>query len=140
MKRLVIAICLVLLFAFGANAQNWISTNQSTVSWDATTDLVGNPIPPNDSISYRVYLKKMPNGPEVVVDDTDQLQYTITFGVEGRYIVGVQTVRVPENETEEVLSSITWSDSTDVVAVPNPFGIVYFESPLNPKGFIPVNP
>ena len=141
MKKLLLAIFLVFLISVPAIGQDWINTNQATVAWDAVTqDEGGSPIPVNDSISYRVYTKKLPNGAENLVANTQELQYTLTFGVEGRYLAGVQTVRVPDGETQEITSTITWSDSTDVVAVPDPFGIVYYARPSNPKGFTPASP
>ena len=60
--------------------------------------------------------------------------FTILFTSEGRYLAGVRTIRVPEGETHIYESTITWSNSTEVEAVPNPFGIVYYESPSAPKG------
>jgi hypothetical protein len=32
-------------------------------------------------------------------------------------------------------STITWSNSTDPVAVPDPFGLRWFVAPVNPKAF-----
>lgn len=140
MKKVKIFLVLVILFSFlsSAYAINWSIADQKTVGWDAVTT-IGNdePIPSGDVIKYRVYISKMPSGEEQVVGDTDQLQYTITFTEEGKYIVGVQTVRIPQGETEEILSSINWSNSEDIEAVPVPFGIKFFVNPSAPKGFGP---
>ena len=143
MRKFRVFLVMVFLFVFLSNAYaiEWIPTNQSTVGWDAVTSLDGeNPIPEGDSVSYRIYIRKLPHGEQEVQGDTPSLQYTITFTIEGKFFAGVQTVRIPAGETEEALSVITWSDSTDVVAVPTPFGIRYFVNPSSPKGFEPKVP
>lgn len=132
---LVLSIVINLAFTQAADAIEWVGTNQSTIAWNATVDNEsGAPFPPNDAISYKVYIKDFPNGSEVELGQTIDLQYTLLFVKEGRYVAGVRTVRLAEGETVPILSDITWSDSTDVVAVPVPFGIVYYERPSAPKG------
>jgi hypothetical protein len=133
---LIIAVCLPNpLYAF-----DWYGPNQSTIGWDASPGLSdGNQVPGGDTISYRVYTRRLPGGADVFVADTTAFQYTLTFSVEGSYLAGVRTVRIPagENGEVEVLSDIIWSDSLDVVAVPAPFGIRYFVKPFGPSGLGP---
>lgn len=141
MKKLlliVVVVVMAMLCANAAMAVDWIGTNQATVAWnEVTQNESGGAFPAGDTITYRVYTKSLPNGPDTPVGDTAQLQYTLTFSQEGRYVVGVQTVRVPEGQTEELVSTIVWSDSTDTAAVPNPFGIVYYERPSSISGLSP---
>lgn len=138
MKKLLtlIVLAITLFTAPAAMGQvEWVTANQVTIGWDAAnTTESGGTIPATDAISYRVYTKRLPNGEEVVVGETAELTYTITFTVEGRYIAGVKTLRVPEGETVIYESPITWSNSEDPVAVPNPFAFVYYESPSAPAG------
>ena len=118
-----------------AAAVTWLGANQATIAWEAVTTLSdGTPLPAGDALSYRVFTKMLPSAAEVVAGDTTQTQYTLTFSAEGRYVVGIQAIRVPAGTTSEQKSPITWSDSTDVVAVPDPFGIEYFVSPSAIKG------
>jgi hypothetical protein len=131
----VLSLVIGLAFARTADALEWVSTNQATIGWDATTlNESGDSFPPNDVIGYKVYTKKVPSDSEIEVGETTNLQYTLLFVEEGKYVAGVRTVRTPEGETIPILSDITWSDSTDVVAVPDPFGFVYYVRPSAPKG------
>ena len=134
-----ILLALTLIISMGwvqsTQAIEWVGTNQSTIAWNAvSTNESGGGIPSGDTIKYRIYQKTYPNGAEETVGDTESLQFTLTFSKEGRYVVGVQTVRIPQGQTEELVSAITWSDSTDTAAVPDPFGIVYYERPSAPSG------
>ncbi len=138
MKKLFLAMLIIMLIpAVNATALNWIGVNQVTVAWDAVTALGDDtPIPQGDAISYRIYIKKLPSGADQVIGDTQQLTYTITLPSEGRYVVGLQTVRIPQGETEEQLSEINWSD-VNGESTPNPFGIKYFINPSAAKNLRP---
>jgi hypothetical protein len=137
MKKLFLILVLTLGLVLPANAIDWHTANQVTIAWDAyATDLQ-----PGDKITYKVYSKKLPNGEEKLLKEFTGLTATITFISEGRYIVGVSTVRgVDENgdgnfdpATEQILESeINWSD-TNGENTPNPFGLRYFVNPGNPK-------
>jgi len=126
-----VALLWMLLAASGVLAQEWITTNQVTIAWDASAD--------TGAISYNIYTRDIRTAQDILVANTVDVQYVLTFTVEGRYLAGVQTVRIPEGETEELTSEITWSDSTDAVAVPNPFGLKFYENPLAPIGLRPGN-
>ena len=136
-KKLIVSLLMVLILLFTSKSWSieWHAADQTTVSWDAvTTTEDGNTFPSGDSISYRVYIKDRINDIEIEVGNTPEVQYTISFTVEGRYLIGVRTIRVLNDRTDEIESSITWSDSLDVVAVPTPFGIEFFVKPSPPKG------
>ena len=138
MKKLllILALCLIPSLAFGQT--NWVTTNQVTVEWNQTTTLVGGaPCPVGDTIFYRVYTAKLPQGPVEVVGDTPNLEYTITFTSEGRYLVGVEAVRIPQGETDEFVSGVLWSDNEDEALVPNPFGLKFFVNPSEARGLRP---
>ena len=140
MKRLflmIIVSVLTLGLAMSASAVEWHTANQVTIAWDAYDGV----IQPGDQITYKVYSKQLPAGAELLLNEVSTLGATITFTSEGRYIVGVQTVRgVDENgdgtfdpDTEQVLESeINWSD-TNGEFTPNPFGLRYFINPGKTK-------
>lgn len=61
------------------------------------------------------------------VGATAELSYTITFQAEGRYFLGVQSVR--EVDGEIFHSEVSWSDNPEVCANTESFGAVYYEPP-----------
>jgi hypothetical protein len=132
MKKLLFVVVIVFALAFNANAVEWRTANQATIAWDAVTTFeAGDPIPENHVIRYRVYIK--PDGAETpgLLGETDTLQFIVTLAAEGRFIVGVQSVRYDENNIELSTSEINWSD-VNGEATPNPFGLVYWLSPAVP--------
>jgi ribosomal protein L27 len=136
MKRILFFIAIVILLACLSIgwAQTVHYTNQITIAWDAVTKLAdGTTIPAGDVIAYQVYTKKG-TGAEVMVGEANSLQQTITFTVEGEYLIGVRTKRTITGGVV-TYSDITWSNSADVVAVPSPFSVGYYLPPDAPKGF-----
>lgn len=134
MKKILIAIMILfasLLFTSAdVSAVNWKVTNQVTVAWDASTILVdGSAIPANHSVKYKVYLANAVTDPEksnpALIEETDQLQSTITLNVEGKYFVGVSATRYDENGVLLNESEINWSDINGEMT-PNPFGLAHY--------------
>lgn len=124
-----LALIMVLLFVLApmvALAQTWYTANQATVAWDAVA-----PIATGDTIKYQVYTKIGTAGtPAKVGAEITATQMAITFNVEGRYYVGVQTVRYPTGETVGTPSAtIAWSNIAADCAAAGPFGIVYYVAP-----------
>ena len=112
-------------------AQTWYTANQATVAWD--------PVPPvatGDVIKYQVYTKVGTSGTPVKVgSEITATQLAITFSIEGRYFVGVDTVRYPVGETVGIRSAtIAWSNNAADCSSAGPFGIVFYVSPVAPKG------
>ncbi|RKY08020.1 MAG: hypothetical protein DRP56_04760 [Planctomycetota bacterium] len=142
----IIVALMMVLIAGMANAQdNWHTANQTTVGWDAVTALFnGDPVPPNDTVTYKVYLRDYNTGDETLLT-TDgngiaETQYTITFTAEGLYIVGISAVRQPEGETETIESTICWSDMPDCVdAGGGTFGVKFFQVTATPHGLRIIN-
>jgi hypothetical protein len=124
MKKLAI---LLLFVASLLPAQEIIDTNSVVIAWDPVTELAdGTPVPVEDQISYRVY--RAPKGdretPEYI-DQTESLQYTVTFLEEGIYELGVSAVRTTDiGQTE---STIAWSEDYGFI-------IRYLRAPLPPEG------
>jgi len=140
-KKLSIALVLTLLLTGAAlGAPSWTVANQSTVGWDAVTKLADDtPIPAGDTVTYRVHIKKDGTaGDGTQLTETAALEYTITFTAEGRWLIGIQAVRAPEANPEDLQkSTIIWSDNADPLLVPVPFGFIYYLTPAEPGGFGP---
>ena len=127
MKKLLF-IGLMLIMAMGLWAQEIVYTNQVTIEWDVVAPMGG------DTISYEVYRAPHPAGsPEELLGETTDLFYTVTFTVEGTYILGVRTVRTIIETGERLYSDINWSDVNGVFT-PNPFLCRYYQSPVVPEG------
>ena len=114
-----------------ATAQTWYTANQVTVAWDAVAKTAT-----TDTIKYQVYTRigttgnGSPTGAEITAT-----QLAITFTTEGRYYVGVKTIRYPVGETVGIPSATTsWSNDPLVCAAAGPFGIVYYVAPSGVSG------
>jgi len=144
MKKFLMVLLLVGIF-FSANnvlAQTLYPPDQSTMAWDpVTTFSNGSPIPAVDAVKYDVYLSVDGLTGEIM-GRILATQYTFTFTAEGIRFGGVRTVRIPQgiveaNCTDQTCpkSTISWSNSTDVVTVPGgPFGWVNYLAPKNATG------
>jgi hypothetical protein len=121
----------ILCFAVVASAQTWHTANQVTFNWDAVA-----PILPSDVIKYAVYVKKGETAPLVSAGgETLANSFVLTFSVEGRYYLCVETLRYPQGETEPVRSdTISCSDVGSNNASGVPFGVKYFTNPNKPGG------
>ena len=136
LKTLVITAILIILFAPYAGSLEWKATNQATIAWDQVTTLEnGDPLPANNTIKYRVYLANAVTDSDktnpALLGEIDQLQYTLTLNSEGKYFVGVQSVRYDENALEIEVSTVNWSDVNGAMT-PNPFGLVHYLPPAAP--------
>lgn len=131
-----------LAFVVSAQAVDFTVVNQKAISWQAVTKTSeGTDIPAGDTIKYQVYLVLDGAAKDTAVKvgpELDVTEYTITFTNEGRWLVGVETIRIPADSPEDVRKApITWSDSTDLTLVPAPFGFIYFEPPAQAGGLGP---
>lgn len=117
MKKLFLIVFLVFGLSFVASAQIWHPVNQVTVGWDAA----------NLATGYKVFTKSVDGAIEKEVGATAELSYTITFLAEGRYFLGVQSVREVDEETFH--STISWSDNPEVCSGSQSFGAIYYELP-----------
>ena len=126
-KKLALVFALLLLLApVVALAQTWYTANQATVAWDPVA-----PIATGDVIKYQVYTKVGTSGtPAKVGGEITATQLALTFSIEGRYFVGVQTIRYPTGETVGIPSATTaWSNVAADCAAAGPFGIVFYVAP-----------
>jgi len=102
---------------------------------------------PDGAVVYaRLYTKNLLTmQQEVLADGIDTNTYTVSFDGKpyGFYLLGVTAyiyVQVPDTlDSVELESVIVWSNDSDVVAVPVPFGISYWSPMGGPTGFAPVS-
>jgi len=124
MKKLIIL--LIVLFAFTVPgivlAQTWHPTNQITMAWDTV----------ENATKYKVYTKAVDGSNIVLKAETVETTYTYTFTEEGRYFLGVQSIREVDSEVLE--STISWSDNVEVCQGEVNFGAVYYVPPDAPIG------
>jgi hypothetical protein len=129
MKKL-FGLVLVLMFVFSVNAFaiDWIMANEKTVGWSASTLENGGPVPEDNVIQYKVFVANAVTDPDktnpVEVGTTESLEYTLTLNVEGKYLPGVQAIRIIDGE-EVSNSIIAWSDNPVVCKDEKTFGIKY---------------
>ena len=125
------AIAIALSTATPAAAQTWVSGNQVTLSWDAVA-----PIEPTDVITYQVYLKPSLTGTPAAFGATIAgTQQLVQFSSEGRYFLCVETLRLPQGETEPIRSErMACSDVAADTEANDPFGCKYFAPPASAGG------
>lgn len=112
-------------------AENWVSTNQATVAWDAVSTLNdGSSVPVTDVIRYNVFIRDRKSGVTTeVAHEILETRYTISFDPEGFWHIGAQAVRyvsvdglIPSGD-EPLMSEIIWSDVAENCADGVTFGI-----------------
>jgi len=143
MKKLflILVLAVFLVFPISALAQEWVTANQVTVTWDAVIAFQnGDPIPATDIIEYGVYLAdevdtdKINHIPLGVTTDT---LYTITLDKnlpEGKYFAGLKTIRKLANGTTVAESIVVWSDNPDIVLDGKTFGVSHYFIPMVVNG------
>jgi hypothetical protein len=124
MKHIALIIIFVLLLAAPAVALDEFVANEKTVGWDSVA-----PIQPTDTIAYNIYTKNLATDEIVFIETVPDLQKTIQFNVEGKFTVGISTVRTVA-DGEVIESIINWSN-VNGVSTPNPFII---------KWYVPIDP
>lgn len=126
-------VVLVLSIPGFVSCQEWITANQVTVVWDPVTKFDnGQPIPADDIIEYIVYLVRSSDIEKVdpvAIWTADSTEYTITLGVEGRWFVGLQTLRKDSSGTILSRSIVGWSDDPLIVSEGRVFGLCYYLAP-----------
>jgi hypothetical protein len=140
-KCLAILLFTIAIFGFLslAQSQEWHTANQATITWDAVTELQGGiAIPEDDIIEYRVYLVNALTDPDkenpAEIGTTAEIIYVITLNVEGKYFVGLQTIRKSADGICIGESIIGWADDPVIAANGAIFGLQYFLPPDVPHG------
>jgi heme/copper-type cytochrome/quinol oxidase subunit 2 len=116
---------LVLCLCSTGMAQTWHTANQATIAWTAVA-----PVAPTDVIKYQLYTRTdtVSAGTKVGTEVTGT-QSLVTFSTEGRYYIGVETIRYPVGETVGIRAAKSWSNIAADCAAAGPFGIVFFVAP-----------
>jgi hypothetical protein len=120
----------IAMCAAKAEAQEWHSTNQISVTWDAVTQHTdGTPI--TGEITYDLFIGPVDqSSQQEIATGVAATQHTITFNQEGRWLVGLRTVKTLDGEI--MRSVVGWS--IDVEVAPDPFGVLFLKSPAGVKG------
>ena len=131
MKRLILALCLVLAMSFTVVAQTWHTANQSTIFWNAVEV-------PGGDVEYVVYVSNAITDPNkenpVIVTQTADVMHTVTLNVEGKYFFGIKALRLVGGEIVSESANISWSDNPAVCVDGIDFGVRYFEVPADVNG------
>ncbi len=125
-----------------ADGQEWLITNQATVSWEAvTTRSDGVPFPTGDQIAYSAYLADAstdPNKTSPILQSTVfDTECVITLKDEGKYFVGLKTIRMSADGAVIGESVIGWSDDPLIVLEGRTFGLRHFLPPATITGMQP---
>jgi len=130
MKRLLIILA-ILIFAAPAMAQTWYTANQVTVAWDAVPKVLAT----DQANKYQVYSRNdlVSLGSKIGAEIT-ATQLLISLSVEGRYYLGVKSVRYPVGETVGIPSVGTAWSNVAADTNNNPFGVLFFTAPTSPGG------
>lgn len=124
MRKLIVALLLVLMFAIPVFGQTLHQGQIFTFEWDAEVAY--------GTITYRTYIREVSSPTEIFMEEISGTSYTVdlaTYGA-GVYIVGVSTVQYVSGE-EVVETEINWSDVNGVYT-PSPFELGYF-TPVSDK-------
>lgn len=110
-----------------SQAQQWTTANSINVSWDPVTVTSG-------TVSYKTYYRTvLLPVVETYVGTVTTTQGTVTFALEGKYFLGVRSVRnVDGLELES--SRIAWSDNPADCQGGVTFGVQYYTLPANVGG------
>lgn len=135
MKKLILILALFLLAPVSAFSQSWMTANQVTVAWDAVVLPAG----VSGSVVYDIYTvgSTAAKSTAAKVTRATTTQQTISFSTEGKYYVGVKSVRVLSG-ADVSESAISWSDDPLAVSAAGTFGIVYYIAPAAVKNLRPV--
>jgi hypothetical protein len=132
-KLLIFCVLIVGLFIITpiVSAQTWFPANQATVAWDAVA-----PLAADDVIKYQVYMRQDTTSEGIAVGaEITETSLVVSFQDEGRYFLGVETIRYPVGEVTGIKSERkAWSNIVADCSVDGPFGIVYYVRPSTPSG------
>jgi len=129
MKKFALILGILFLASTGF-AQTWYTANQVTLAWDAVPKVLTT----DQANKYQVYSRNdlVSLGTKIGSEIT-ATQLVISFSTEGRYYLGVESIRYPIGETVGIPSlTKAWSN---VAADTNnsPFGVMFFTAPAQPS-------
>lgn len=129
-NSLPVILVLILIFGFtGMASAQWKKGNAVTVAWDAA----------EGATSYKIYAKPEAGGDETFMVKVDgATQGTATFITEGRWLIGVSSVKTVGG-TEVESATKCWSNDNTCTFQGIAFGLEYIVPPQTPKNLRPVN-
>jgi hypothetical protein len=137
MNGLLISLVVWALIGLGmsgiCHGQTWKPTNSVIAGWDAVA-----PPATGGTISYKGYSKKEDGTGQKEHGSFTTNQGTWTFTEEGRFFLGVSTIRTVQGVSVES-STISWSDNPAVTFQAQTFGIQYILPAQAPVGIKPLN-
>lgn len=134
MRKQILSIISILLFIPGfVFAIDWHVADQGTFKWLSVTTMDNGEKLPNDAIiKYQVYLKNLNTGEMSFINETEELQATVTFPNEGKYITGIKAIRYLNENIVNESKDISWGD--DPRYSPVPFGFTFYMRPAQTEG------
>ena len=136
--------CLLIVFSLVsictlAHSFEWHTANQSTIVWNAVTTLENNAtIPESNIIEYKLWLANALTDPDkenpLEVGVTSETLYVVTLHAEGKFFVGLQTIRKSQGGDLIGESGIGWTDDPKITAPGPTFGLQYFILPAMVSG------
>ena len=129
MKKSIIVLA-ILILAAPAFCQTWVTANQATLAWSAVDKVA-----PTDTIKYQAYTKSplATSAPQKVGGEVTATQQPITFAVEGRYFLCVETLRYAQGETVAIKSArLACTDVATDTQAGVATGVVYLTAPGTP--------
>lgn len=135
--QILMILMLLILMVGLVFGQDIVDTNQVTVEWEASTGFDdGLPFNSDDIIAYEIFRASYPfigDRQDIIslenLGFTSTLQMTITFTVEGDFVIGVRTVRDVHGGGVFTHSNLIWSD---IDGMPVPFVVRYYKVPASP--------
>lgn len=143
MKKLFLAMVMVLILASPVFSQTWYPANQKTIGWTAVIQLDdGTPIPADQSVRYQIYIALSTDTTKinkVNIGNSITTQFVITFTTEGKYFIGVEAERLDSGGVVVSKSAtIAWSDDP-IACSPGPtFGVIFFKALKSVGGIKPL--
>ena len=130
MKKLILVFA-ILILATSVQAQTWWTANQVTVAWDAVAK-----IQPTDTIKYQTYYRTdLVSLGTALGGEVEQTQATLTMPTEGKFWLGVETLRYVAGEAIPFRSERkAWSNIAEDCGPAGPFGVQHFILPGWPGG------
>jgi len=131
MKKLVLILGILFLWVGIGNAQTWYTANQVTLAWDAVPKVLTT----DQANKYQVYSRNdlVSSGTRIGGEIT-ATQLLISFSTEGRYYLGVESIRYPAGETVGIRSICKAWSNVAADTNNNPFGVMFFAVPGSPGG------
>jgi len=131
MKRFILILTILMFAPAVVMAQTWYTANQVTLAWDAVPKVLTT----DQANKYQVYSRNdLVSLGSKIGGEVTATQLLISLTVEGRYYLGVKTVRYPVGETVGIPSVGTAWSNVAADTANNPFGVLYFTAPGFPGG------